>query len=386
MGDAIGLNGFLKPTKFTFSGYLDVGFTLNPAAPRDRQNFGRLFDDRSNDFRFNQLTFTLDRAMETGDNLDWGGRAQFMYGSDARFIHYTGELDNVTNDTVQPTISELFLTAHLPVLTKGGIDLKGGHFVTLMGAETIDPRTNYFYSHSYMFNFGIPFDHTGAMATIHLPENFDLMLGIVSGINTGFTDNNHSPSFHGGIAWSSSDKKESIFSALHIGPESDSSVTAFHPDTALRYITDTVVIWTLSDHWQLIGDFVYGADDGANAEWYGAAGYVKYTVNDETALVGRAEIFRDDDGFAVVQFGDNDDPANAPRGLPVNDPRTVGGGATTYYALTAGINYKPCPNLMIRPEVRWDFADVQSGVSGGPFDDGHHTRQLTFGIDFILNF
>src|ERR1051325_8928926 len=48
LGDATGLNEFLKPVKFVFSGYVDVGFTLNPAAPRDHQNFGRLLDDRSN--------------------------------------------------------------------------------------------------------------------------------------------------------------------------------------------------------------------------------------------------------------------------------------------------------------------------------------------------
>jgi hypothetical protein len=152
LGDATGLNDLLKPAKVTLSGYAEAGITLNPTAPQDRQNFGRLFDDRSNDFLLNQFTLTLDRAMETGDTFDWGGRVQFMYGSDARFIHYTGELDNVTSEPVQPTFIELFLTAHLPVLTKGGVDLKAGQFVTLMGAETIDPRSNYFYSRTYMFN------------------------------------------------------------------------------------------------------------------------------------------------------------------------------------------------------------------------------------------
>jgi hypothetical protein len=301
-------------------------------------------------------------------------------------------LDNATNDRVQPAISELYLTAHLPVLTDGGwggVDLKGGSFVTLMGAETIDPRTNLFYSHTYMFSFAIPFNHTGGMATFHLPNNFHLMAGVVTGINTGYTDNNDSLSFHGGVAWNSSDSKWAVGSALHVGPENDSSVTAFDPDEELRCITDTVITWNLDERWTIIGDFVYGRDAGFDAEWYGAAGYVKYNLNEELALVGRAEVFRDDDGFAVIQYGDNDDPANAIRGLPVNDPRTVGGGATTYYALTAGLNYKPewaNSSLTIRPEIRYDFADVASGVSGGPFDDSTDDDQFTFGIDFIVTF
>ena len=38
---------------------------------------------------------------------------------------------------------------------------------------------------------------------------------------------------------------------------------------------------------------MYGRDDGFDAEWYGAAGYVKYKINDNLAVVGRAEIFRE---------------------------------------------------------------------------------------------
>src|SRR5207247_4729496 len=110
------------------------------------------------------------------------------------------------------------------------------------------------------------------------------------------------------------EKNLTIVSAFHIGPENDSSAAAFDADEELRCITDTVVTWNLSDRWQLIGDFVYGQDDGFNAEWYGAAGYFKYKVNDELALVGRAEVFHDDNGFDVVQLGDTDDPANGIRG------------------------------------------------------------------------
>ena len=106
----------------------------------------------------------LERALapQPGE-FDWGFKLQFMYGSDARFIHSLGLFSNTAaTSIVQPDLVEAYLNLHFPIITEGGLDLKLGKFVTLEGAETIDPRTNFFYSHTYIFNFGIPFNHTGA--------------------------------------------------------------------------------------------------------------------------------------------------------------------------------------------------------------------------------
>ena len=45
---------------------------------------------------------------------------------------------------------------HLPHGFSGGIDVKLGQFVTLLRAEFINAPDNLFYSHSYIFNFGVP--------------------------------------------------------------------------------------------------------------------------------------------------------------------------------------------------------------------------------------
>ena len=44
----------------------------------------------------------------------------------------------------QPDIPEAYLNLHFPILTEGGLDLKLGKFVTPVGFETIDPRSNIF--------------------------------------------------------------------------------------------------------------------------------------------------------------------------------------------------------------------------------------------------
>jgi hypothetical protein len=76
----------------------------------------------------------------------------------------------------------------------------------------------------------------------------------------------------------------------------------------------------------------------------------------------RFEWFRDDDGTRVV------------------------GNAGHYYGLTAGLNYRPHANVVIRPEIRGDWYDgpLTSGVA--PFNEGRSTEQFSGGCDVIVTF
>jgi len=94
----------------------------------------------------NQIVFTIERPLAPEGKLDWGYKAQVMYGSDSRFTHTFGWLDNQNNELLQFDIVELYANAHFPVLTEGGLDLKAGQFVTLMGAEVISAPGNPLYS------------------------------------------------------------------------------------------------------------------------------------------------------------------------------------------------------------------------------------------------
>ncbi len=161
--------------RFKISAWIDSGVAVNFANPPDRQNFGRFFDDRVNQPLLNQVVINLERALAPQPGkFDWGFKLQFMYGSDARFIHSLGLLSGTAGtSTVQPDLPEAYLNLHFPIISDGGLDLKLGKFATLEGMETIDPRTNFFYSHSYIFDFGIPFNHTGALTTLHATKWLD---------------------------------------------------------------------------------------------------------------------------------------------------------------------------------------------------------------------
>src|SRR5437763_16692128 len=199
--------------RFKISGCVDNGITFIPASPADNPNFGRFFDARVYAPLLNQLVSNFERALAPQPGqFDWGFKLQFMYGSDARFIHSLGLFsDTAATSILQPDLVEAYLNLHFPIITEGGLDLKLGKFVTLEGAETIDPHTNFFYSHTYIFNFGIPFNHTGALATWHATSHLNLVAGLTRGVNTSIDDNNDSVAFDGGIGLDLNESKLVIY-------------------------------------------------------------------------------------------------------------------------------------------------------------------------------
>jgi CheY-like chemotaxis protein len=369
--------------RFKIYGWVESGITFNPDDPKDRQNFGSLFGDRSNEPLLNQAVITLERTLPTGlTAFDWGFKLQGLFGADARWTHSLGLLDNTMHETVQPDVLEAYLALHLPILSAGGVDLKLGKFTTLEGAETIYPRSNFFYSHSYIFNFGIPFNHTGALAIWHATSQLDLCGGVTRRVNTSIEDNNDALAFHGGVGLTLFDGKLTALATTHIGPETPNN----NHDN--RYLNDLAITAKVSKNLTSITDLNYIYDKAADATGYGMAQSLVYTINDTFSVGGRGEIWRDEDGFYVTSFAANDDANDALRGGAVTlDRRTVGGGSTTYGAVTIGVNIKPpvpkpASSLVIRPELRFD----RSLNDTTPFIDSSERNQFTAGIDVIIGF
>jgi len=367
-------------SRYSFYGWVQGGVMLNSRQPSDNLNFGSLFTDRANEPLLNQLVYTAERALapEVGQ-ADWGFKIQGMYGSDARFIHSLGLMDNVTNSILQPDLVEAFLNLHLPVVTAGGLDIKVGKFATLEGAETIDPRTNLFYSHSYIFNFGVPFHHTGVLAVVHVTEKLDLHFGVTRGVNSGVDDNNDSGAFHGGIGFKVMDGKMMGLLSTHIGPETPGN------DDDYRYLNAFTILYTPTSQDTFITDLNYIQDDASGTKGYGVAQYYARKLNDRMTAKVRAEVWRDRDGFYVAQFAAHDDLINAQRGYPLLDPRTVGGGSTTYGGLTVGLDlrFAKLSNLVVRPELRVDRA---LRGNARPYLGSTRNTQFTAAVDLLLTF
>jgi hypothetical protein len=87
---------------------------------------------------------------------------------------------------------------------------------------------------------------------------------------------------------------------------------------------------------------------------------------------------RDDDGARIAG------PGNIP-GVRAWDGW---GFAGNFFELTLGTIWRPTPNLMFRPELRWDWYNgLPNPVNGDlPFDGGNGSAQLTIAADLILTF
>jgi Putative beta-barrel porin-2, OmpL-like. bbp2 len=135
--------------RFKLYGWIEAGITAPTKHPIDNHVFGQLWTDRAYEPLLNQLSVVGERALDpNATGFDWGFKAWFMYGSDARYSKSDGFLALVTDDRVQPDFPELYGSLHIPIPGTLGLDLKGGKYQDPMSAETLDPRSNVFYSHS----------------------------------------------------------------------------------------------------------------------------------------------------------------------------------------------------------------------------------------------
>jgi hypothetical protein len=385
----------------TITGHVEAGAISNannPIGPGG--NFGSLFTDIPNSVLLNQALLTIQRPLDPkATGYDFGFKFQTMYGSDARYTHFLGEFDQSISGRNQFDIVEAHALFHLPWLTSGGIDVKAGQYVTLEGAEVIYAPGNELYSHSYIFNFGTPFKHTGILTTTHVNSMLDVYAGVDTGLSTTFGDhldcfncgdNNTGAAFHGGLGFNLLDGALTISATTHIGPENPNTTAirlacGCDPNSALRYLNDVTVVWKATDKLTLTTDLNYIRDDGFNATGGGVAQYATYTINDWLKITGRGEIWRDNNGFFVAAYPGNLDFVMVEHGNPLGV--AISGGITTYGALTLGLGIKPpvpkgLEGLTIRPEIRYDT----SLNNTTPFGGGTKSSQFTFGGYIIIPF
>ena len=361
------------------------GYLASAQSPRSQRNFGQLFTDRTNRPILNQLLGTVSRDLDPkATGYEFGFKLQLMYGSDARIVHELGVFDQAIHDRLQLDVVEANALAHLPWLTEGGIDVKAGIYPTPLGFEVIDPKTNPFYTHSYIFNYGLPFKHTGVLTTTHVSPAVDLYFGLDTGTNTTFAggDNNDRPGGIAGVGLNLG--KLTVLALTHIGPENATRNTTFG-NSANRYFNDAVITYKHSDKLSFTTELNYVREEGFKAEAYGVAQYVSYALADTFVLNARAEVYRDNNNFFVSTPRGNRDLANFQRGkdaLFITSPR-----AGTYSEYTVGATYKPVvagplQTLLVRPEVRLD--KTLNGARS--YNDGKDTKVWFFGADIVLGF
>lgn len=402
-------SSFMKNHNLKIGGWLNSGITYNAAAPDNNFNGPVTFGDRNGEVQLNQLNLYLQKSVATeGNSFDLGGRFDIMFGSDSIFtqaygvpafdvntaqalkrstwdLSFLGANDNRFYDFALP---QAYLEAYIPV--GNGLNVKAGHFYTPIGYETVPAPDNFFYTHAYTMQYGEPFTHTGVMGNYTVDSNWAVMGGVVTGSATGGWDggwDRHLGNWSGlmGTTWTSTDKNSSINVSGTYGGTSEQSSNdwAMYSIVAKHNITDKMHLMVQHDHGFADGTFDFGTltPNAIDAEWYGVNTHLTYDVMDNLTAGVRGEWFRDQNGFRVCSPG-RVAASGAPDGTFYASGSTFGAtcSAASYYAVTAGVNYKPLKWLNVRPNVRYDWAD-----GARPFGNNKQD-QFLFSTDVNINF
>lgn len=383
---------WMKCENIAVSGWVEAGIMFHDGQ-RNPDGFNGVdgFNDRDSEFQANQIYTIIQKTLKNTECCpDWGWDIDLLYGTDARFPLSRG-LDARDNGVPKwNTDPRYFYDLAMPqAYVEYGttrMDWKVGHFYTLLGNEVVPATQNVFYSHTYTFLYAYPFTHTGFMGTWTPNDQFK----VVGGLNMGwddFNDEDENVSFTGQTVFTSKDKNTTLTWSFQDGNEPLSAES--NPATGPyrnRYIQSIVLAHTLNDRLSYVLESPFGIQSNGstnpvtgraqNATWYGMDGYAVYKLNCCWNSALRFEWFRDTEGTRVVPPGD----------FLGNNVASAGGFAGNFYDVTAGLQYHPNGNLMIRPELRYDWFDGQDRNGVAPYHAGTSNHQWITGIDAILQF
>lgn len=380
-------------------GWIENSFTGNTlGTPKNDLNFGVNPNYQANRWMGNQYYLVIENPLEQNDRINFGFRVDNLFGNDWQFNHMRGLFEHSfrLNHFAGYDPAQIYGEVHLPWLTKGGLDVKGGRFYTILGYEVVPAIGRPLLSVPYMFNYGQPFTHLGMISTLHLTDRVNVLNGVVNGYDRWFNAN-YKWNYIGGVTWTSKSGKSSFAASYIFGPNqyphflSGTNQQIFLPGNTIpphedgrrnlgygsnNRLSFTFVYsykWTekltqvaevdLSYENNIPGSggltlanglFSGGAD--RNDSWQAFGNWFLYAFNDKLTGVWRSEVFRDDGG-----------------------QRT--GFRDTFYEQTLGLIYKPKPWLWVRPEARYDWSQFTH-----PYFDGTKKSQFTIAADIILLF
>jgi hypothetical protein len=355
--DHTALGDWLKEsgTGIRIFGWTDMGYTYSssgpgfmPIAPQPNR-FGDEFD-------VNQLYLAIEKPLDEKE-LSFGFRTDFFGGSDAALLQpIRGEFREKTSDRMGFDFRQLYLSAHLPILTDGGVDIKVGRQNSVIGYESFAGPYRPLYSNDYQWSFSEDRVYTGVSSNWHVTKQLDIYNAITEGWNTFFTNRSGAPTYLGQVNyWLQPEKETKLTATILMGPEELASVSTGNIRTVIelraqenwnRYFTQVL---------QSMLGWEQNVPKIGNSQWYGVMNLFIWHLDCELDTIFRAEWF--------------DDPEGARTGV-----------RTAYEEVTWGFDYHPYTYLQLRPELRGDFADEPA------FGHGHDHSQLTAAMDVIFKF
>lgn len=350
-------NNHLKDGGWKIAGSLAQSFTYNANGPRNGFNGPVTWTDQSNEYQMNQLWLYAEKATDTSkSDWDWGARADFLYGTNARLTTSSGlETPSMTSNggTYGLAIPQFYGD-----LAYKKWKARVGHFLSPVGYFTVDTTLNFFNTLPYTYQWGEPFTHTGATLSYQVDDTLSIMGGTIRGWDN-FDASNPNWGYIG--SWTKTfQDKSSLAMALFLTQEPNANF-----QFTQRYYQSLVYTRPFNDNLTWVSQTDFGTQDkatfdNARAYWYGYNNYLMYKVNDKWTWGANFEWWRDEEGFRVAGFL----PGAAPSGITGNMKgvplsQLAGGYQGNFFQVTMGPRWYPTgkPNLFVRPNVRFDWYD-----------------------------
>ncbi|MEX2172356.1 MAG: outer membrane beta-barrel protein [Pirellulales bacterium] len=349
-----------------YGGWISMGYYDNHERLSFNDGDSLSFNDLPNKLNLDQAWLYVEKVAESdGCNTDFGyrfdamygvhGHAAQSYGNPRSFEPVFGKNQGSWDASLDHGPYAFAMPQAYGEVARGDVKMKVGHFFTPVGYEVIPDTGNFFYSHTLTHYNSEPFTHTGALAQFEATDTMTLYAGWVLGWDTGFDQFLSGNAYVGGFTYKPSDDISFTYMNTigNLGWRSGGEFGFTQHIVGLFTLTENMTWVAQSDYLHtdgIITDPTFANEEG------GLTNYLIYKLNDCWSVGGRLEWWK----------------TNALVGEPAS-----------FYDITGGLNYHATANLVIRPEIRYDW--TPSDVA---FDNvfGEDYNQTWFGIDAIVTY
>jgi hypothetical protein len=348
-------DGTIKTFGWVEGGYTGASPGSGPLSVQPRLNrFG-------NEFLLNEIGLVVQKPLKQ-DQLDWGFMMRYFAGANAATGQPKGGIDDPpSNPRFGQDFRDLFLSAHLPILTDGGVNVMVGRMNTIIGWNGFLAPYRPLYSNDYQFFYSQDGAFTGFLTQVVVNDQLDVWNGMTFGANTFFEKRSEDSYCYIGQVnyWLTSEKRTRLTASTYIGPDAIFAAPGLNGDFVSMVELRVMNNW--SERYTQVVQSNFGWDTNTpvgTGSWFGVYYQGILHMTSDWDLIGRGDWFRD-----------------------VRGTRT--GVNTNYAAVTFGLNWHPNAWFELRPEIRGDFAGQPAFGTNGLNTD---SSQLTGAVSFLVKF
>jgi len=368
-------------SNYEFAGKHNLVLPLDNAVANNAYpgNYRRLNNVALSDPQMNQAWIFVERTLNTRRGLNFGGRVDFLYGTDGRFTQSDGlEFRSLSDSWAVRRENSWgqgdYFASFAQIYGEVGfnnVSVKAGKFLSPMGSNSIMSPERFFYSLTHAFA-AMPVTHTGVIGTWSPSKNFSAFGGWVNGEDRTFYNNDGTEGADNaalfGVEYALNKRVNLAYTALIGKSKNGAGRTEFDVD----YFVHSFVVnaklnkrWDYTFEWTLRNekenrDPAYRYCGGA----YGINQELVYRLNSRWAVGGRAEWMH-----LYGNYGDYFGEGFY--------------GAPDIYAVVFGANWTPNKWLTVKPEVRYDWTDPKEATV---FDNYTRHKQFSGGVSAIVKF